>query len=261
MQKLIRIFVVVILVFIILICGSLALVDFVRYWQADREYNTVITRYIKPEDEQSISYQEENSKHHLPYPDLDIDYAGLISANEDFVCVLYMPVLDIQYPVALSKDDKEYLKKTFEGTQLSSGCVFMEKDSKPDFSGWNTWLFGHNMKNGSMFGSLKNFLNESELCSKDPYFYIYTKDKILKYRIFAYHTTDLGGTLYRYVNTEDEYDQFLKDIRKESVYKEGSLIGLFERPRIVTLSTCHGRGHIKSFVVHGAIIGEYENEP
>ncbi|MCD8083469.1 MAG: class B sortase, partial [Clostridiales bacterium] len=182
---------------------------------------------------------------------------GLAATNSSFVGVLYVPSLDILYPVAQSMDDAEYLHKTFEGKNLFAGCIFLEKSSEKDLGGWNTWIFGHNMNNGSMFGSLKKFLKNSSLCDSDPYFYIYTKDTVFKYRIFAYHTTKLGGPLYRYVTTNEEYDAFIDDIQEESVYEDGKNVNLSTRPRIVTLSTCYATGHVKSFVVHGAITGEY----
>lgn len=244
------------LIFVSAALLAVAAFQFNQYRMADKEYETIQKDYIRPMGDASVSVNGITAR--IPkYPALDIDFKGLMTMNPDFVGVLYVPALNIQYPIAKSKDNKEYLTRTFEGKHLASGSIFLEKDSDRTFDGLNSWIFGHNMRNGSMFGSLKKMLQDPAICDHDPYFYVYTEHTVHKYRIFAFHTTALGGPLYRYVGTKDEYSQFLEDIKKENAYETDFQVSKTGMVPLLTLSTCHGRGHVRSFVVHGALTGTY----
>ena len=256
---------VLILVVLIFICGGYAAIQIYQYMTAKKGYENIIEENVKDETHPvngGISLTEpdrpEREKPAAPYPELSVDHQNLLGINPDYVGVLHFPAFQMTYPVAISHDNQEYLKKTFDGKKLFAGCIFLEMNSKQDLSGWNSWIFGHNMNNGSMFGSLKHLINKPELLNDDPHFYVYMPGKVLKYRVFAYHTTSLGGPLYRYVTASGEYDTFIKDIRKENLCSNMERLDLSGRPRIVTLSTCHGKGHVKSFVVHGMLTGEYK---
>ena len=77
-----------------------------------------------------------------------------------------------------------------------------------DFTDQNTIIYGHNMKNGSMFGKLKNF-NDPEVFKKSRYFWIFTPDFIYQYRIFSASVVDKTGLTYQISFTDDEFDQFI----------------------------------------------------
>jgi|GEM_PF-699359 len=132
----------------------------------------------------------------FPCPALEADYAGLRSMNSDFVGVLYFPALEMCYPVAHSHDNLEYLKRTFSGSFNASGCIFLDRYDSPSMDDQFTLIFGHNMKNGTMFGSLKKLAQDKSLCENDPYFYIYTTEGVYVYRIFAYGQISSQDELY-----------------------------------------------------------------
>lgn len=92
------------------------------------------------------------------YPDLQIDFANLKKTNPDFRGWLYFPALDISYPVVQGEDNNYYLKHSFEGESVNAGCIFMDCEASADWSDRNTFVFGHNMRDESMFGSFKNLL-------------------------------------------------------------------------------------------------------
>ena len=98
--------------------------------------------------------KEEGEEEDDPFPDLEIDIKGLLAENPDFVSWLYYEDAKINYPVVQenSVDVNKYLKTTFNGTENSAGCVFIPYDADPAFRYKNTFLYGHNMKDGSMFG-------------------------------------------------------------------------------------------------------------
>ncbi|MBQ9612077.1 MAG: class B sortase [Lachnospiraceae bacterium] len=205
---------------------------------------------------------QEPAEETITYPGLDIGFDELAGMNEDFIGVIYMPVLEMLYPVVHSKDNEDYLHTTFMGEYNFSGCIFMDCLANRDLTDRNTLIFGHNMKNGTMFGSLKKFSADPELCPKDPYFYIYTPGKVYKYRIFAYNQLSVRDSMYAtdaFYETDEEYDRFVEECRERSQYHPADLeVDFGERPPIVTLSTCWGTEHTYYFIVQGALIGTAE---
>ncbi len=235
------------------------------YRQARKEYEELDSYILLTEDLSESSAAEEGEQGEIPeepqieYPALDIDYDALKGINDEFVGVLYIPVLDLHYPVTQGEDDDKYLHTTFEGTYNASGCIYLNYSASPDFGDSNTFIFGHNMKNGTMFGSLKKFLRDETLCDEDPYIYIYQEDQVLVYRIFAYYTIPVRDDVYDDFEGEDGYDSYVADAGKHSVYQmseeAGAEIDWASRPHLLTLSTCYATGHVNNFVVQGVLIG------
>lgn len=245
--------------------------EFLTYQQAKNEYKE-LGKYIKviPEGEEAPSDAEaegsttedpeEEEKEQYQYPNLQIDYDGLAATNSEFTGVIYIPVLNLTYPIAQSTGNDKYLHTTFEGTRNASGCIFLDCAASKDFSDSNSFIFGHNMKNGTMFGSLKQFLQKEELCDEDPYIYIYQKDQVLVYRIFAYYTIPVRDDVYDDFSGDDGYDAYVADARKHSVYhsSQDEKIDWSSRPDLLTLSTCYATGHVNNFIVQAALVENVE---
>ena len=241
--------------------------EFLTYQQAENEYKE-LGKYIEviPEGEEAPSdaeaegstaeAPEEDEKEQYQYPNLQIDYDGLMATNSEFVGVIYIPVLNLTYPIAQSTGNDKYLHTTFEGTSNASGCIFLDCAASKDFSDSNSFIFGHNMKNGTMFGSLKQFLQKEELCDEDPYIYIYQKDQVLVYRIFAYYTIPVRDDVYDDFSGDDGYDDYVADAGKHSVYhsSQDEKIDWSSRPNLLTLSTCYATGHVNNFIVQAALV-------
>ncbi len=237
------------------------------YRQAESEYQA-LDEYMEAVPEETVrETQIQTDEEALPeetntvyYPNLQIDYDALAAVNAEFVGVIYIPVLDIKYPMAQTADNSKYLYTTFEGTRNSSGCIFLDTSASSDFSDRNTYVFGHNMKNGTMFGSLKQFLKDETLCDQDPYIYIYQKDQVLVYRIFAYYTIPVQDDVYDDFTGDEGYDAYVNDAKAHSVYRpaeeEHMSIDWNSRPNLLTLSTCYATGHVKNFVVQAALVGK-----
>ncbi len=220
---------------------------------------------IAPAQEKEETAEEtkpQEKKVFITYPRVSIDYDELMAINSDFVGVLYLPALQLKYPVAHSHDNAEYLKRTFEGTNNPAGCIFMDVSASSDYSDRNTFIFGHNMRNLSMFGSLKTLQTDSTICPKHPYFYIYTKNRVYKYAIFAYYTVPTKDDMYLDFRGDDGYDAYVKKAVERSLFTpaEGA-VDFSRRPNLVTLSTCYGSGHVLNFVVQGALQGTAERNP
>lgn len=192
---------------------------------------------------------------------LHIDEEALRGINEDYRAWLRIPSLRLSYPLVAGLDNDHYLHYTFEKKANVAGCLFIDCETASDFSDRNTFIYGHNMKNGSMFGCLKRFRREQGLCASDPYFYIYRGDAVYRYEIFAYYTTEYTSDCYRLIYTEEEYDDYIADVQRLTEYVPGHGLDFSERPNIVTLSTCAGTGGTtQRMVVHGVLVGVDEIE-
>lgn len=225
--------------------------DQTEYSVAVNEYEEIRDTYVETKDDNS---QKGASLWEDAYPKLDIKFQALKDVNPDFVGWIYFPALSkISYPVVKEQEIDQYLYKTFDGTSNRSGCIFMDVLSDENFCGLSDMVFGHNMKNGSMFGSLKTLYKSEnkDVLKNSPYVYIYTEDKVYKYKVFAYYTTTRGSESYTEVTDENVYDEYINYIKSNSLIDVPEDIKFDENPSLLTLSTCSGKaGSGKRFVVH-----------
>lgn len=177
-----------------------------------------------------------------------IDFASLQAINEDVIGWLEVEALDINYPIVIGDDNDYYLHRTFRHQENFAGSIFVDYLCRPDFSGRNTIVYGHNMKNGSMFGSLKEFRNQ-ETYDKSPYFWIYTKDRIYQYEIYSCAEVGTYSEVYQ-IDFADpsEFQYFLDASSQRSVVQTNVPVALSDT--VVTLSTCTGNTETR-FVVQG----------
>ena len=245
---------------IIFICIVVIIYESVCLYKDNKEYAVAETEYetLVNETVQIIPTPEATEKE--SYPQLVINTSQLKSINEDYVAWLYFPYFNINYPVVQETEVDEYLKKTFDGTKNSSGCLFTDILSSPDFTGMHDIIFGHNMRNGSMFGKLKQLVRSDnrDLIKENPYIYVYTEKNVYKYLVFAYYVTTVGSDAYSVITNDEEYDTFLKYINTNSVYNKPEDLDLSYHPSILTLSTCSGRsGSGRRFVIHAAKVSSW----
>lgn len=201
---------------------------------------------------QTDDAQTEKKKVEAP---ISVDIAGLKAVNPDFKAWLYIGGLDISYPVVQGADNDYYLHRTFEGTENFAGTLFMEYLNKDDFSDPNTIIYGHNMKNGSMFGKLKNINGQDGLT--DDTFWLLTEEDNYEYKIFSIQTVTASSDVYTLFSGPG-------DIVSEYIEKRAAASSVAldpgeydENSKIVTLSTCWGTGEDGSrFVVQGILISD-----
>ena len=250
----------------ILICLGIIIYEAISLYNDNKEYSIADSEYerllknnthVATEKKEQHADQEEEG-----YPDLAISYGTLKAINQDFVCWLYFPYFDISYPVVQEQEIDQYLKRTFDGTHNNAGCLFIDILSNPDFCGMHDIIFGHNMRNGSMFGKLKQLsqTDDRNAIKTNPFIYVYTEKAVYKYEIFAYYVTTVGSDAYAVVTTDEEYDDFLKYIQKNTIYQIPTDLNLADRPSVLTLSTCSGQtGSGRRFVIHAAKVHTWEN--
>lgn len=110
-----------------------------------------------------------------------INFDALQKINPQIIAWLYIPNTRIDYPVAQAKDNVFYLHHDFYGRPSFSGCLFLDKDYKPDFTSHDSPVYGHHMRNKSMFGSL-DYFRQTSFKNAHQIAFVYLPGKTLKYQ-------------------------------------------------------------------------------
>lgn len=223
---------------------------FLEYQKGDRTYEEIMEYVQDPEtDEQGKNDPDPEDDSGFTF--LQVDFEGLKAQNPDVVAWIQIPALDISYPAVQGKDNSYYLHHMFDGKENKNGSIFIDYHNQPEFTDSNTIVYGHNMKNGSMFGTLDRY-QEKSLFEKYPCFYIYLPDGILEYRIVSSYAGMTGsvGFTYRFPELED-YQDFLEKIISYAAYDTGTEVT--DTDHIVTLSTCVNSDRNYRYLVHGKL--------
>jgi len=173
---------------------------------------------------------------------LDVDLAPLMTQYPDIKGWLFFENEDISYPILQSATDDKYMRMTYTGESTSAGSIFMESLNASDFSDTHTIIYGHNMKNRTMFGSLRNYVNQPQYYDYHKYFQIITlntEGKIVKsrYKVFAYGKVKSFARMYTVCRENDEaFLELLQYIQSELTSVPE--VPVYPTDRIVTLSTC-----------------------
>lgn len=229
---------------------------------ADAGPAQVVTEQREQPESDPVTEPEE-----IPYEGIpETDFEELWKTNTDVCAWITVPGTQVDYPVlqnASSQDlhDTYYLEHTFERASGLPGAIYIEPCNAGDFTDLNTVIYGHNMKNGSMFGSLHEF-EDNEFFDEHEYVYLVTPEKILVYRIFAaviYSDRHLTGTfdfttaegcqvfLDELAGNRDMRDQFREDMEVTA------------GERMVTLSTCVKGEDDRRLLIGAVLTDEYEH--
>lgn len=156
--------------------------------------------------------------------------------NEDVIGWIAFDDLELSYPIMQDEGNEFYLSHTFSKRENSAGSIFMEAANHPDFEDCHTIIYGHNMKNLSMFGQLKKYKTE-EFYEQHQFFTIYTLDQVYRYQIFAYYDISELGDIYTIgFEPNEEFETFIGKMLKRSYYDTG--VDVTAQDKVITLSTC-----------------------
>ena len=227
----------------------LSLIKIISYLKDNRD-NKKIQETIIKNSINVIEPIEENQE--IKY---DIDFKSLKETNKDTIAYVKVNNTNIDYIVVKGNDNSYYLKHNFERKWNVSGWIFADYHNKFDETDKNIIIFGHNTKDGSMFGTLKNTLNESWYKNEDNQKIVLVTEKgTYYYQVFS--TYSIKQEDY-YINTEfknnDEFDKFIKELKSRSIYDYK--VEVSGENKILTLSSCIGDG-TKRVVLHAKLIND-----
>ena len=188
----------------------------------------------------------------------EIDFKKLKEINKDTIAYIKVNNTNIDYVVVRGMDNEYYLKHNFEKKWNIAGWIFADYHNEFDGSDKNIVIFGHNTKDGSMFGSLKNVLDKNWYENKENWLItLVTEQGTFNYQVFSSY--EIEPEMY-YINTKfdnlEDYAKFLNTIKKRSVYDYG--VEVSNTDKILTLSSCMGEGQTR-IALHAKLINN-ENE-
>lgn len=169
-------------------------------------------------------------------------YSDLYKENSDLIGWLSIDGMEIDYPVMQCEDDEYYLHHDFYGNDSKYGCLYVRKEADIN-AGSNFIIYGHNMKDGSMFGDLDSYLKESfylehPVISFDTLYEERTYEIIAVFQSQVYNEDEDTFKYYRFYEaaTEKEFDDFYRNIKELSLYDTGITAEFGDT--FLTLSTC-----------------------
>ena len=148
-------------------------------------------RQTEAETEPLETEEETEAETEAPYVS-PIDFAPLLATNPDTIGWIRVPDTKIDYPIVQSPDNQYYLHKDFEGKDSVYGTIYLDADSKSDFSGWNNPIYGHHMKDGSMFKDVVKF-KDQDFFENHRYFEIYTPERTIHLKTLGCYYSDSNG--------------------------------------------------------------------
>lgn len=230
----------------------------------DKDNNNQTVPEPEPE-EPSDNTSENNAPVYYPndywdymnVPFMEVNFTELLKKNPDTVGWIKVDGTKVNYPIVQAEDNDYYLSHAFNKRSNAGGWVFA--DYRVDFKdfGRNTIIYGHNMNNKTMFGSIPNMLYSGYLNNSNNYYIkISTPTSNTVWKVFSVYTIE-PEVYYLKTNFRTEpYDKFLNTLRSRSVYDFG--IDVTTDDKILTLSTCDNTG-TKRVAVHAKMINiEYK---
>ena len=199
---------------------------------------------------------------YLNYKKIDDDYGELAKTyteekeeKESYLQINWDELLqrntNVNYPVLQGETNDTYIHSDIDHNELSAGSIFIASENEDPFNDFNTVIYGHNMKNGSMFNNIKSYTDQS-FADEHPYVYIYLPDgTVSQYKVVVGHIISESSVLYstQIVDTAS----FVQEMVKTSSIKVD-----FDQSQVqsvITLSTCTSAGSEsgKRNVVHAIL--------
>lgn len=215
-----------------------------KYQELVKEAHVTETPTAEPEATQKPTAEPEaETEQEKEKPEIPIDFDALQKENSEIYAWIQIPDTEIDYPIAQRiGDDSYYLNHTIDGTEGLPGSIYTETQTSTDFSDFNTVIYGHKMKNGTMFGTLTQYADPDYMASH-PQIFIYTPEHIFTYEVFAAVTYDnrhiLNSFDFSSQKGRQEYLDSIQSVRNFSTHFRDDLMATTE-DRILTLSTCNG---------------------
>ena len=215
----------------------------------------LIVKLIPKKNEYKEKYKKETSSVASEVlPDNPIDFAALQGDNADVIGWIKVDGTVVDYPILMSGIDKQedyYINHDINLSSKKAGSIYVQRLNSNDFSDFNTVIYGHNMANGSMFGTLKKFRNKN-FFNENRYVYIYTPGHILKYEIVSAFVHDDRHLLNSYSFISKEGRQKFIDICEKPNTLVKNVVDNFsvkDDDRLITLSTCTSADNERYLVV------------
>lgn len=220
---------------IILMCFFIALLLYsgtkIVIWYINNQNN----KKISDEIAEFVTVDETKEDNEEKYV---VDFEKLKEKNSDIVAWLKVNGTNIETTVVKSTNNNYYLTHNFNKEYNAAGWIFADYKNKVDGTDKNLVIYGHNMRDNSMFGSLKWVINEDWYNNEDnKYITLITENETQVYEVFSvYQIEKEDYYIQTNFNTEKEFSTFAQTIKKRS--KKDFNVDVNKEDKILTLSTC-----------------------
>ena len=199
-----------------------------EYRAAENEYSSLEELVPPPDDSVSLE---------VGLATRQLDHEQLASINSDYAAWLYLPETNIDYPVVKGTNNQYYVAYTFQKKRNGAGSLFIDYRNQKDFSDKNTIIYGHNMRNKTMFYDLISFKTDENFFRQNPCFYLYTPTAVYRVDIFTVYVAPADGDQTQFTFSSDEaFLAYAQEKQAQSLYETD--VELTATDRIVTFSTC-----------------------
>jgi len=258
----------IVIILIVLLLGVFAfsawqVLDTLQEYRVGEKFYEEMDQYIsvpEPTEKKRPFWEKENpAEETLPEEPTEpawpeVDFASLQEINKDVVGWIYIPGTRVSYPIVQGKNNDRYLYRLITGEYNSAGSIFLEAGIARDFSEQNNPIYGHNMKNGTMFADVTGYKSQ-EFYDTHPYAMLLTPDQNYYVRVFSGYVLSEWGDAWETAFSEEGFEKWLKNVERKSYFAADDVIPTTE-DRILTFSTCTYETDNVRFVVHG-VLEEY----
>ena len=170
-------------------------------------------------------------------PDITVDFSTLASRYPGIVGWLYRKDEEVHDPVMQATNNDYYLHRLPNGKWNPAGSLFLDYRDSAALAGWNEFIYGHNMLNGSMFGFLHDY-RKAGYVTEHPYLFYFTPEKTYRLEVFAAVLTVADSYFYTRPSTDAERESYLSEVRRRSVISTDVAVSAADS--LMILSTCAG---------------------
>lgn len=226
----------------------------VQETENETQTETETETQIETETETEVDVLAERG---IVVPEKNLDWNALYEKNEHIIAWIYIPGTKVDYPILQHPEiESYYLNRNLDGSVGYPGCIYIQLLNNKNFTDYNTVLYGHNMKNQTMFATLHKF-EDAMFLDENHYVYIYTPETTLVYDIFAAYEYSNKHILYEYNFDVDKWRQAYLDmilgIRDMNANIRRDVEVTSETP-IISMSTCIAGKANNRYVVNAALV-------
>ena len=190
------------------------------------------------------------------YEEVKVNFPDLLKQNDTIKAWIYMENNEhVSYPVLYKEnDDNFWLRKSMDGKYAIAGSIFLEGKNRPNFEDYHSLVYGHQMNNKTMFGSLSDYKDDPDYYRDHQYFQIIRGDVVYRYQVFAWSDQNEDSEVYAIHKDKGEaYAKYLDLLQKHAMTKTGLPVSVDDK--VVTLSTCSKTSD--RFIVSGKRVAAY----
>lgn len=212
--------------------------------KADNLYTGLQSEYTRPVVPDAKDEEEEN-----PLP-ISVDFTALKDRNSDIVGWLILPDTVLNYPVVQAANNDKYLRRDLEGKKLTAGTLFADYRCQTVGEDANYIIYGHNMRNGSMFKTVTDYKSQ-EFFDANPIIYYLTDEKNFKIEPVAGLVVPDNDELYKLNFSNEQMVEYINNSKGKSTFNSKALFT--EQDSFITLSTCSKEYKNARFVLIGKL--------